>query len=211
MFTAQNSKVSDYHPVLSKSNTKSDFNKFWESFPGCPHWSWRRLEEGGLHMFLQLHRCFMCLLSWKDFCWGILHALLKRLLLRIWYVLLKISLLRYLMCSLKSIIAEVFENISMRYLMCSLDIIGLVSIIISSNCLFSSLGCGEILSWSSQQVVYRWLCKPAIFQELFHRWLRLLATFQPLFSSQILQNRFLFIKLFKSLILQRRLKEIEMV
>ena len=143
--------------------------------------------------------------------WGILHALLKRLLLRIWYVLLKISLLRYLMCSLKSIIAEVFENISMRYLMCSLDIIGLVSIIISSNCLFSSLCCGEILSWSSQQVVYRWLGKPAIFQELFQRWLRWLATFQPLFSSQILQNRFLVIKLFKSLILQRRLNEIEMV
>ena len=76
------------------------------------------------------------------------------------------------MCSLKSIIAEVFENISMRYLVCSLDKIGLVSIIISSNCLFSSLCCGEILSWSSQQVVYRWLCKPAIFQELFQRWLR---------------------------------------
>ena len=119
------------------------------------------------------------------------------------------------MCSLKAIIASFFmcsqnifagvsKNILMRYLMCSLNIIWLVSIIISSkkkfrDCLFRSLCCGEILSWSSQQVVYRWLCKPAIFQELFHRWLRGLAIFQPLFSSQILQNRFLVIKLFKSL------------
>ena len=36
------------------------------------------------------------------------------------------------MCSLKSIITEVFENILMRYLMCSPNIIRLVSIIISS-------------------------------------------------------------------------------
>ena len=112
------------------------------------------------------------------------------------------------MWSLKSIIAEVFENIVMRYLMCSLNQYHLtcqhhhiIHTSSSQNCLFWSLCCGEILSWSSQQVVYRWLGKPAIFQELFHRWLRLLATFQPLFSSQILQNRFLVIKLFKSLIL----------
>ena len=110
------------------------------------------------------------------------------------------------MWSLKSIIAEVFENIVMRYLMCSLNQYHLtcqhhhiIHTSSSQNCLFWSLCCGEILSWSSQQVVYRWLCKPAIFQELFHRWLRGLAIFQPLFSSQILQNRFLVIKLFKSL------------
>ena len=103
MFTAQNSKVSDYHPVLSKSNTKSDFNKFWESFPGCPHWSWRRLEEGGLHMFLQLHRCFMCLLS------------LKRLYVRYFTCSLKKIIVEDLICSLKNIIAEVFDVFSKKY------------------------------------------------------------------------------------------------
>ena len=153
-------------------------------------------------MFLQLHRCFiMCSL--------------KRFLLRYLMCSLKDIIARFFMCS-QNIFAGVSKNILMRYLMCSLNIIWLVSIIISSkkkfrDCLFRSLCCGEILSWSSQQVVYRWLGKPAIFQELFHRWLRGLATFQPLFSSQILQNRFLVIKLFKSLTLQRRLNEIEMV